>query len=152
VPDPELLTAAKTLFAEVGLDPKGAQPLMDLYARALTAQAEASALAAAQQDAAWRKELYELPAFSGPTRRTSEVTIQRFIDEHGGDELRTVLHNAGLGNNPTVVKALLKAAEALTEGTPVSPGAPVAPNSSGRIPKNLTPGQIVYGDTSPTPQ
>lgn len=147
--DDALTAKAKTTFAVSGIPPAAAQPLIDLMAETLQAQVASFSSAAAAQDAAWRTELYALPEFTGPTRRTSETTIQRFIDEHGGDEFRTVIHNAGLGNNPTLAKALLKAATALTEGGPTPSGLPTPQGQNGRPAKGATPGQILYESDGP---
>ncbi len=151
--DPTLLATAKETFAKVGLDPKGAQPLMELYAKALEGQQAANQAAWDAQDSSWKTELYALPEFKGATRRTSETTISRLMDEYGGDELRATLINAGLGNNPTLMKALLAMGNLLTEGASAPQGTPANPGPNGGRPtRGQTPGQILYGDSPPSNQ
>lgn len=154
--DEALTAGAKALFAEHGLDPKAAQPFVDFYVRALTAQNEANVAAWNAQDSTWRTELHALPDFASATKRSEAQTmIGRLLDDYGDPALGTEIHNAGLGNNPRLGQFLLKTARLLTEGGPARPGSPVPQTNNGRIPKNATPGQILYemgGPGSPPQQ
>lgn len=142
--DDTLMSEAKTLFAEAKLDPKSAQPLVDIYVKALQAQA-AQAAATAQE---WLTASNALPEFQGEMRKTSLATIGRFMDEYGSPEVKQVLEATGLGNHPALVKLIHNAAKALNEGGPVPSGTPTPQGRNGRPAPGSTPGQIMYGDSA----
>ncbi len=143
--DETLLTEAKETFAKLGLDPKSAQPLADFYVKALEAQNAANLKAWNDQDSGWRNELHALPEFASVAqRKEAQTMIGRLLEDYGAPGLDAVIFNAGLGNNPQLAPFFLKLAKVLTEGSPGRPGGAVPQSNNGRIPKNATPGQILY--------
>lgn len=132
--DPTVLSEVKTIAAEAKLDPSSLGKIMALLPKVLETQV--AAVQKANQDAfnstqvAWRKEVEALPEFSGTRKDQSMATIGRALDQFGNDEVRQVLTSTGAGNNPAVVKFVLKMAQALNEGNSTPPGRP--PGSGGR--------------------
>lgn len=148
--DEGLMTKFKEASLEGKVDPATAQGYLDLYADALKAAASTSQSSAEAQSAQWRTETLALPEFTGATRDASLQSLGRFMDEYGSPDLKSVLDATGLGNNPHVVRAFLKAAQALDEGRPVAPGAPANPGpNNGKPMGQRTPGQILYSSEGP---
>lgn len=148
--DAALMDKFKAASLEGKVAPAAAQGYLDLYHEALkTAQSSANDAASAQS-ASWLTETLALPEFTGATKDASLATLGRFMDEYGSNDLKAVLDSTGLGNNPHVVRALLKAAQALDEGRPAPAGAPANPGpNNGKPLLGRTPGQILYPDTNP---
>lgn len=141
--DDTLMGEFKSLAATAKLDPASAQPLMDLYVKAMN-QAQAQV---AQEQGAWLAASNALPEFQGEMRKTSLATIGRAFDEYGTAEVQQVFAASGVGNHPAVVSMFLKMARALGEGAPVLAGTPAAQGRNGRPAAGATPGQIMYGDS-----
>lgn len=149
-PAPDLLDKFKETALASKLDPKAAQSFIDLYASAMQTASGAAQTAAEALSAQWRTETLALPEFTGATRDASLQSLGRFMDEYGSPDLKSVLDATGLGNNPHVVRAFLKAAQALDEGRPVAPGAPANPGpNNGKPMGQRTPGQILYSSEGP---
>lgn len=140
----ELQTEAKTVFAAAGVPADKAQGLIDLFGKAVKASNDATTTAFNTEQQTWLSEINAMPEFQGPTRETSLQAIGRVFDEYGTPEAKAALNSHGVGNNPALVKMMLKMANALTEGRPV-PAAKPAPNSNGRQ-KPQTVGQSLYPD------
>ncbi len=130
----EQLTEARALFADAGVPKDKAQGLIDLYAKVLTAQQSEAQTQFTTQQSAWMSELNALPELQGATRETSLSAIGRVFDEYG-PEAREAFNNPLIGNNPAVVKFMLKVAATLSEGNPSAPGRPANPGKEGRAPK-----------------
>jgi hypothetical protein len=136
------MTEAQTVLAAAGVAPDKAQPLIDLFGKAMKAATDAKTAAVATRDAAWLAETNALPEFTGPTRETSLASIKRLMDEYGTPEAKAALDSSGVGNNPALVKMMHKIASVLTEGTP-APATKPAPNASGKA-KPTTIGGSLY--------
>lgn len=147
--DPALLTKFKEASLDGALAPDKAQGLLDLYHTALQTAQSASKTAAEIEVARWTTETNALPEFTGATRRTSEVALGRAFDEYGSPELDTFLATTGVGNNPHLVKYILKLALALDEGRPAPSGTPANPGTSGRLNGARTPGDILFHSGGP---
>jgi hypothetical protein len=144
----ELQTEAATAFAAAGVPKDKAQGLVDLFAKAVKASQDAANTAYQTEQQGWLTEINAMPEFQGPTRETSLQAIGRVFDEYGTPEAKAALDRNGVGNNPALVRMMLKMANALTEGTPV-PAAKPAPNANGRTqPKTV--GQSLYPDQAGT--
>lgn len=147
--DAGLLTKFKEASLDGALAPDKAQGLLDLYHTALQTAQSASKTAAEIEVARWTTETNALPEFTGATRRTSEVALGRAFDEYGSPELDTFLATTGVGNNPHLVKYILKLALALDEGRPAPSGTPANPGTSGRLNGARTPGDILFHSGGP---
>lgn len=99
----------KKLAQEIGLTPQHAQQLLDFEAKRLTEQA-------AQSAAVWKQQTQER---YGDKLPTVMATAARAVDKFGGDELRVLLDQTGLGNHPLVVEAFSKAGALLKEDVSV---------------------------------
>lgn len=142
--DETTLTEARELFAAAGVPQDKAQSLIDLYAKTQTAQATAAATEFSTQQSAWLTELNAMPQFQGATRETSLAQIGRVFDEYG-PTAREAFNNPLIGNNPEVVKFMLKIAGTLSEGAPSAPGRPANPGKEGRPAKSN--GTLSYPNT-----
>ena len=99
----------KKLAQEIGLTPQHAQQLLDFEAKRLTEQA-------AQSAAVWKQQTQEK---YGDKLPTVMATAARAVDKFGGDELRVLLDQTGLGNHPVLVEAFSKAGALLKEDVSV---------------------------------
>lgn len=130
--DDALTTEAKTVFAAAGVPADKAQGLVDLFGKAMTAQAAAQASVYAAQQTAWLQEVNSLPEFTGPTRETTLASIGKLFDEFGTPEAKAALNIQGVGNNPALVKMMAKIGAALSEGGPTGQGRPRGVNGQAR--------------------
>lgn len=99
----------KKLAQEIGLTPQHAQKLLDFEAQRLTEQA-------AQSASVWKQQTQDK---YGDKLPTVMATAARAVDKFGGDELRVLLDQTGLGNHPVVVEAFSKAGALLKEDVSV---------------------------------
>ncbi len=127
-----LMASARETFAKAGVPKDAAQPLIDLFASALTEQQSAAQAIHQSTQAEWIKELNALPEFKGPTRATSLTALARAAEEYGSPEVRQALLDTGFGNFPPLVKMMLKMAQALDEGAPASAPRPLPNGKDGK--------------------
>lgn len=95
----------KELAKTMNLKPEDAQRILDFEAERLSAGAAAAA-------AAWQAQVKQE---HGDKLPIVMATCARAIDKLGGDELRTLLDQTGLGNHPLMVKAFYQAGSMLSE-------------------------------------
>lgn len=141
--DEATLTEAREVFAAAGVPKDKAQGLIDLYAKTQTAAQTAAAAEFTAQQTAWMTELNAMPELQGATRETSLAAIGRVFDEYG-PEAREAFNNPLIGNNPAVVKFMLKVASTLSEGNPSAPGRPANPGKASAAKSN---GSLSYPNT-----
>lgn len=113
--DKPTLDAFKAIAKTHGLKGEAAQELVNLYAKA---QSEASAryeAAVQQQRQTWKAAVDAHPEIGGARLQESLVHAQRAVTFAGGDALREVLNETGLGNHPAFVAAFVKLGKALGE-------------------------------------
>lgn len=144
----ELTSEAKTVMAAAGVAPDKAQGLIDLFGKAVKANADAQVAAHTTQQQAWLTEIGSMPEFTGPTRETSLASIGKLFDEFGTPEAKTALNAYGVGNNPALVKMMLKIASVVNEGGPSGGGRPVGTPNGKRAPATV--GQSLYPDAGKT--
>jgi hypothetical protein len=115
----EFATTAK----ELGINQEGAQRLVDFYAK----QAKAEAVKPYEQWHAmqkqWQDEIKADPTIGGDKLEPALEKVSKVLDTYGDPEVRKALSFTGAGNNPAIVRTLVKMAEALSEGGPII-GAP----------------------------
>lgn len=145
VADDALMTKAKEVFAANGVSADAAQPLVDLFASAMQAASAAQATALRERETAWLAELNSLPELSGPTREKTSEAIGKLYDVYGSPEAKEAFNASGYGNNPALVKMMVKIANALNEGGPSSVGRP-APNTRDGRPTGRTLSQQLFPD------
>lgn len=148
----ELTAEAKTVMAAAGVAPDKAQGLVDLFGKAVKASADAQVAAHNTQQQTWLAEIGSMPEFTGPTRETSLASIGKLFDEFGTPEAKAALNAYGVGNNPALVKMMLKIAGVVNEGAPSGQGRPTGRNGVAQA-KAGTPGSLYDNDgRGPTKQ
>ena len=140
--DDTLMSAFQEKARTVGLSQEAAQSMLDLYGSTVQAQVDAAAKQLAEQsqatwkeiNTAWLSELEADPLFSGDNKKESLATIKKCLEEYAAPGLDKAMALTGMGNNPALVKTFYKMAKALTEGSPVTGGAPATgPRTAGEI-------------------
>jgi hypothetical protein len=142
--DDALTATAKDTFAAAGVAPDKAQGLIDLFGKAMKASADAQVTAHNTQQTTWINEINAMPEFTGPTRETSLASIGRLYDEFGTPEAKAALNAYGVGNNPALVKMMLKIASTVSEGGPTGQGRPTGKGGQQAGPKTV--GGSLYPD------
>lgn len=125
----EALGEATTLFRELGLSQESAQKLIDFATKNQISTENAGQTAYNAMREGWRSEVLKDTTLSTGTDLKPEVkqSIGRAIDSLGtelGPQFRQILDISGLGDNPTVVKAMYEMSKFVTEGRPVVGGGP----------------------------
>lgn len=143
--DDALTTQAKDTFAAAGVAPDKAQGLVDLFGKAMKASADAQVAAHTTQQNTWIAEINSMPEFTGPTRETSLASIGKLFDEFGTPEAKAALNSYGVGNNPALVKMMLKIASTVSEGAPSGQGRPTGVNGKTQA-RAGTPGSLYDND------
>ena len=124
------LAKYKDLAKTMNLKAEDAQRILDFEAERLSAGAAAAA-------AAWQEQVKQE---HGDKLPIVMATCAKAIDKLGGDELRTLLDQTGLGNHPLMVKAFFQAGSLLKEDKQV--------NSNGSAKGDVTFTQALYGKRS----
>jgi hypothetical protein len=126
---PETLEALSPTFKEMGLTNAQVQKLAEAYAPVMKAQVEAQ-----QKEAidAWHKQGEDWKAESvkmlGSNAKTDMVFAAKFMDRFGGaevvgedgkksNELRVLMQETKIGNNPVMLKSIIEAGKLLGEDT-----------------------------------
>lgn len=125
--DAQEMAKYKDLAKNLNLKPEAAQAILDFEAERLSAGAAAAA-------AAWQEQVKQE---HGDKLPLVLATCAKAIDQFGGDELRTLLDQTGLGNHPLLVKAFYKAGTLIEEDKSVS--------SNGTATGDLTFTEALYG-------
>lgn len=133
--DEATITAASTLFKELGLTQEGAQKLVDFQAAQAKTQAEAPYKAYDTMREGWQNEVKADKEIGHILPKVKE-TIGRALDTLGDPALVTSFKDAmnltGAGDHPAFVKAFYKFASAVVEGKHVAGG---GPSEHGQTPK-----------------
>lgn len=128
--DAQEMAKYKELAKTINLKPEDAQRILDFEAERLSAGAAAAA-------AAWQEQVKQE---HGDKLPIVMATCAKAIDKFGGDELRTLLDQTGLGNHPLMVKAFFQAGSLLKEDKQV--------DSNGAAKGDVTFAQALYGKRS----
>lgn len=113
----QLLETFRGIGTELGLDSAKTQGLLDRYVSLEQTRAKAAEDAFVAQDAKWSAELKADPDIGGPKWNESISHVRRALREFGGTEAANLLHAAGLGNHPVLVRAFAKIGRALADDT-----------------------------------
>lgn len=113
----QLLETFQSIGTELGLDSAKTQGLLDRYVSLEQTRAKAADDAFVAQDAKWSAELKADPDIGGPKWNESISHVRRALREFGGTEAANLLHAAGLGNHPVLVRAFAKIGRALADDT-----------------------------------
>lgn len=124
--NPEKMAEASTVFKELGLSQDGAQKLVDLYAKELTAAAAAPVNEWTKMRQDWQKAVANDSEIGGKLKEV-RTTISRAIDSLGpalSKDFRDAMDLTGAGDHPAFIKAFYKFASQLTEGRHVPGSGP----------------------------
>lgn len=147
--NPEMMTKAQAAFKSLNLSQEQAQSLIDVYAEQAVAAAEAPVNYYNEMRAEWVKQVNADPEIGGAKLKETKLLIGKAIDAHLpgqlGKDFRQAMDFTGAGDHPAFVKAMLKMATLLTEGTSVrgggpspdgqrAPGAPKGPSAASMYP------------------
>lgn len=125
--DAQEMAKYKELAKTMNLKPEDAQRILDFEAERLSAGAAAAA-------AAWQEQVKQE---HGDKLPIVMATCARAIDKLGGNELRTLLDQTGLGNHPLMVKAFYQAGSLMKEDT--------SAGSNGNATGDVSFAQALYG-------
>lgn len=124
--DPTMLADANAVFKELGLSQEKAQKLIDLQTKYALGQdgarAEALKTALDKQAQDWTAEIKNDPEFGGAKFDSTVATAVKAMQAFGDPQLRQLLNESGLGNNPSMVKLFAKIGSAIGEDKIVIPG------------------------------
>ena len=126
--DVALIEQVTPLFADAKLPPATAQKVVDAYAAHVAARDTAAAEAHAAQVQVWADEVRADPLIGGANLKATLASAHRAIHQFGGDPLKALLNETGLGNHPVLVRAFAAAGAAVSEDTTIR-------GSSGGIPE-----------------
>lgn len=126
--DPEVDTNLKTLAKELNLNQAQAQKVADLGAQ--LSQKWASSLQS-QIDAnaeAWAEATRTDQELGGDKLQENLGLAKSTLDKFGTPELRTLLNDSRLGNNPEVIRLLVNVGRAVSDDNRITSGKPPAPS------------------------
>lgn len=112
--DTALMEKMTPLFKEIGVTQEQAQKLADAYAPYVKAQVEATQKAAMDNFKAitdgWKTDTLKI---LGAEPDKAMAPAAKFLNTFGTPALREMLEETGLGNNPELVQAFIKAGKAI---------------------------------------
>lgn len=124
--DPAMLADANAVFKELGLSQEKAQKLIDLQTKYALGQdgarAEALKTALDKQSQDWTNEIKADPEFGGAKFDSTVATAVKAMQAFGDPQLRQLLNESGIGNNPSMVKLFARIGSAIGEDKIVIPG------------------------------
>ncbi|WP_454911126.1 hypothetical protein [Stutzerimonas chloritidismutans] len=113
--DAEVLANFKGIAKELGIPQEAAQKLIDLQASLETKRSAAAEQAQAAQKQQWADQIKADPELGGANFDKTVETAVKAVEKYGTPELRTLLNETGLGNNPLMVKFCHAIGKALSE-------------------------------------
>lgn len=127
--DQPAFAAFKDQALELGVEPEKAQKLIDTVAPQMKEALEAPYNQWAETVVEWVRQCKEDKEFGGADFEKNLAFASQFIDKIGGSEaaaVRKALNFTGAGNNPDMVRFLVRAGKAMQEATPIvaKPAAP----------------------------
>lgn len=126
----ETKTEVQALFKEVNLSQKGAQKLLDTYAKQSQDIVQSMIDKSNEQRAAWREEVKKLPDIGQNLLAVKEQIGKMFTawnDAALVAGFKEAMDKTGVGDHPAMIRVLHMMSKHYTEGTPVSPKGPVSP-------------------------
>lgn len=142
--DAAAVEGIKALAGELGLDSPKAQQVLEKFAGWQQAQAKQADEAFAQQDKAWAEALQKDPDIGGQRWAAAQKDIGRAVTHFKAQGAMKLLHSAGLGNHPELVRLMAKVGQALREDSVAGTSAAPAPS------ERLSDAVLFYGpNTNP---
>lgn len=131
--DAEVLGQFEEIARELNLSQDAAQRILDKMAPTIAARQEAQVKAISQQ---WVEASKSDPEFGGEGLSANLAHAKKAMDTFATDELRKLLNDSHLGNNPEVIRLFVRVGKAIGEDGFVRSGAGVTP---ARDPRRLYP-------------
>ena len=120
--DPDVLSVYTEVAKELNLSQEAAQKILDRMGPKV-AERQAEQLEALRTD--WANSSKADKEFGGEKLQENLALAKKAFDSFGTPELRQLLNESGLGNNPEVIRFMFRAGKAISEDTfvPSSTGA-----------------------------
>ena len=131
--DPEVVGQFAEVAKELNLTQDAAQKVLDKMAPVLAQRQEKQVMAVREQ---WANESKADPEFGGDKLPENLATAKKAMDTFASPELRTLLNDSGMGNNPEVIRLFVRVGKAISEDGFVRGG---SGNAQSRDPKRLYP-------------
>ncbi len=120
--DGEIGDKFKSLAKDLDLTQEQAQKLIDLDASRITAQTQQLHATSA----AWADATKADKEIGGDNLNANLAVAQKALAAFGTPELKNLLQETGLGNNPEIIRAFYRAGKAISEDSHVPAGSGVA--------------------------
>lgn len=125
--DKEALEGFKALAKELKLPQAAAQKLVDFQAAAIAKAQAASQKAWDEVQAKWVSEAKADKDFGGANFDANIALAKKAKAAFGDEDFSSVLDQTGVGNNPAMIRFLVKVAKTIKEDDILTGGAPAAP-------------------------
>ena len=113
--DAKLIESFTPLAKELGLSNEQAQKVVDLVPQLQQRIAEQQAEAWGKQVQDWAEAVKADKEIGGDNFQGSLVAVQKVMQQFGTPELKQMLEQTGMGNNPELVKLIVKVCKAMSE-------------------------------------
>lgn len=113
--DTQLVESFTPLAKELGLSNEQAQKVVDLVPQLQQRIAEQQAEAWGKQVQDWAEAVKADKEIGGDNFQGSLVAVQKVMQQFGTPELKQMLEQTGMGNNPELVKLIVKVGKAMSE-------------------------------------
>lgn len=120
--DAEALEKAAPIFKELGLDQAGAQKLVDTYAEMVQAGNQRQVDSFNQMKQGWFEAAQNDREIGGEKFEENVADAKAALTKFGNPELKKLLNEFGIGNNPEVIRFMAKVGKLTKEDNPGNPG------------------------------
>lgn len=125
--DEKALEGAAPLFKEIGATQEQAQKLIDIAAGMVQAGAQKQAESFSQIVEDWRKQSEQDSEFGGDKLEENVRLAQEALNKFGTPELKQLMTDYGIGNNPEVIRFMVKIGKLTKEDQPGSASGAATP-------------------------
>lgn len=119
--DPQVVEQFADVARELNLPQDAAQKVLDKMAPVLAERQAAQIQAVHEQ---WATDAKADPEFGGDKMPENLALAKKAMDGFASPELRTLLNETGMGNNPEVIRLFVRVGKAISEDGFVSGGKP----------------------------
>lgn len=112
--DPGVINAYSEVAKELNLPQEAAQKMIDKIAPLMEAR-QIEQVQAIRND--WAEAARSDQEYGGDKLNENLAVAKKALDKFGSPELRTLLNDSGLGNNPEVIRFMYRAGKAISEDT-----------------------------------
>lgn len=116
--DSAMLESATPLFKELGLSQDNAQKLVNFQADQVKAQAQAQADAFEQLKNDWKTQSTSDKEIGGDAFKENLSHARAALDKFGTPELSELMESYGIGNNPEMIRFMMKVGKLTQEDVP----------------------------------